>query len=74
MAQRFCQILLLSLLRFYRLAISPLLGHNCRFYPCCSEYAQEAVQKYGAWRGTWLALKRIGRCHPWNPGGIDLLP
>jgi putative membrane protein insertion efficiency factor len=66
--------LFLCFLRFYRYAISPLLGRNCRFYPSCSEYAQEAVQKYGLLRGGWLALKRLGRCHPWHPGGMDPVP
>ncbi|MDR2164564.1 MAG: membrane protein insertion efficiency factor YidD [Zoogloeaceae bacterium] len=66
--------LVLFLLRVYRYAISPLLGKNCRFYPSCSEYACEAVQKYGVSRGGWLALKRICRCHPWHPGGIDPVP
>ncbi|MDR1647766.1 MAG: membrane protein insertion efficiency factor YidD [Zoogloeaceae bacterium] len=66
--------LFLCCVRFYRYAISPLLGRNCRFYPSCSEYAQEAVQKYGLLRGGWLALKRLGRCHPWHPGGMDPVP
>ncbi|MDR1889092.1 MAG: membrane protein insertion efficiency factor YidD [Zoogloeaceae bacterium] len=65
---------LLLLLRAYRYAVSPLLGRNCRFYPSCSEYAQEAVQKYGALRGGWLTLKRLARCHPFHPGGVDPVP
>jgi len=66
--------LLLGLLRIYRYAISPLLGRNCRFHPCCSEYAVEAVERHGAWRGGWLAIKRVGRCHPFHPGGYDPVP
>lgn len=62
---------LIALLRFYRYAISPMLGRNCRFHPTCSEYAIEAVQRHGALRGGWLAAKRVGRCHPFNPGGYD---
>jgi len=66
--------LLIAPLRFYRYAISPLLGRNCRFYPTCSEYAIEAVQRHGALRGGWLAAKRVGRCHPFNPGGYGPVP
>lgn len=68
------KMVVLLLLRFYRYALSPLLGPRCRFYPTCSEYAVEAVTKYGALRGSWLAIKRLGRCHPWHPGGIDPVP
>lgn len=66
--------LLVALLRGYKYAISPLLGRNCRFYPCCSEYALEAVEKHGPLKGTSLAMKRVARCHPWNPGGFDPVP
>ncbi|MGE5491442.1 MAG: membrane protein insertion efficiency factor YidD [Actinomycetota bacterium] len=65
---------LVALLRAYQYAISPLLGRNCRYVPSCSEYAVEAVQKYGAARGGWLGLKRVCRCHPWHPGGYDPVP
>lgn len=65
---------LLALIGFYRYAISPLMGRNCRFHPSCSEYAQEAVQRHGALRGGWLALRRVGRCHPFHPGGYDPVP
>lgn len=65
---------LLALVRGYRYFISPLLGRSCRFYPSCSEYADEALQRHGAWRGTWLALRRVSRCHPWHPGGFDPVP
>jgi putative membrane protein insertion efficiency factor len=66
--------LLLLLIRCYRHAISPLLGQNCRFFPSCSDYAAQAIEKYGACKGIGLGLKRIGRCHPWNPGGFDPIP
>jgi putative membrane protein insertion efficiency factor len=66
--------LFLFFLRVYRYAVSPLLGNNCRFYPSCSEYAREAVQKYGALKGGWLTLKRLARCHPFHPGGVDPVP
>jgi putative membrane protein insertion efficiency factor len=66
--------LLIALVRFYQYAISPLLGRRCRYFPSCSEYAVEAVQKYGALRGGWLGAKRICRCHPWHPGGYDPVP
>jgi len=62
------------LLRGYKLAISPLLGQRCRFYPSCSEYTMQAVERFGVVRGGWLGAKRIGRCHPLNEGGIDLVP
>ncbi len=66
--------LLLVLLGFYRYAISPMLGRRCRFFPSCSEYAAEAVEKHGAVRGSWLSVRRLFRCHPWNPGGFDPVP
>ena len=66
--------IVLFLLRVYQYALSPFLGQNCRFHPGCSEYARQAVQKYGVLRGSWLAIKRLGRCHPWNPGGFDPVP
>jgi putative membrane protein insertion efficiency factor len=62
------------LIRAYQLAISPLLGPRCRFYPSCSQYALEAVMRYGALRGSWLALRRLLRCHPFHPGGYDPVP
>ncbi len=63
-----------GLVWFYRHAISPLIGANCRFQPTCSAYAEEALRRYGAFRGGWLALKRIGRCHPWGGAGYDPVP
>ena len=65
---------LVALIRAYQYALSPFLGHSCRYYPTCSEYALEAVEKYGAIKGGWLGVKRIGRCHPWHPGGYDPVP
>ena len=58
----------------YRYALSPMLGRSCRFHPSCSAYAQEALERHGALRGVWLAVKRVGRCHPWHPGGYDPVP
>ncbi len=66
--------LFLVLLRFYQYAISPMLGPKCRFYPSCSEYMVEALEKHGVCRGLWLGLARILRCHPWHPGGFDPVP
>jgi putative membrane protein insertion efficiency factor len=62
------------LIRLYQRALSPLLGPRCRYYPSCSQYALEALEQHGALRGLWLALKRIGRCHPLHPGGFDPVP
>lgn len=66
--------LLLLLIKTYRLMLSPWLGRECRFHPSCSAYGLEAVQRYGAWRGGWLTVRRITRCHPWHPGGFDPVP
>ena len=63
--------LLLFMIRAYRYCLSPFLGPSCRFFPSCSDYAAQAIDKHGAGYGSWLALKRIARCHPWNPGGYD---
>jgi len=65
---------LLGLLWLYQHVVSPLTPATCRFYPSCSQYAVIAVQRHGALRGTWLAIRRLLRCHPWNPGGVDDVP
>lgn len=65
---------LIALVRGYQLVLSPLLPAACRYYPSCSAYAVEALERYGAFRGSWLAVKRIGRCHPFRPGGFDPVP
>ncbi len=62
------------LLRGYRAAVSPVYGEVCRYYPSCSAYALEAVERHGAARGTWLTVRRLGRCHPWAAGGVDHVP
>ncbi|MBS1536719.1 MAG: membrane protein insertion efficiency factor YidD [Bacteroidetes bacterium] len=66
--------ILILLIRGYKRWISPLLGSSCRFYPTCSVYAIEALEKHGTMKGSWLAIKRILRCHPFHPGGIDHVP
>lgn len=65
---------LILLIGVYRYAISPFLGSNCRFYPTCSSYAQEAIERFGILRGSWLALRRVSKCHPWHEGGVDPVP
>jgi len=65
---------LILLIRTYRYAISPLMGPNCRFYPTCSSYALRAVELHGPLRGSWMAAKRVCKCNPWHPGGIDPVP
>jgi len=64
----------LLLVRIYQGAISPLIGPACRYEPSCSQYAVVAIQKHGAFKGAWLAVKRIGRCHPWGGHGYDPVP
>ncbi len=64
----------LWLIRFYQRAISPLFPPSCRFTPTCSQYTYEAIEKYGLVKGGWLGVKRISRCHPFNPGGYDPVP
>lgn len=65
---------LLALVWLYRILISPWLGSNCRYEPTCSKFALEALREHGAFRGTWLAARRIGRCHPWGGSGYDPVP
>jgi uncharacterized protein len=64
----------LSLIKVYRYFISPLLGNQCRFYPTCSHYGEEAYQRFGIIKGSWLTIKRIVKCHPWHSGGFDPVP
>ena len=66
--------ILLGLIRLYQMTFSRALPPTCRFYPSCSHYGYEAISRYGAWRGGWLAVKRVARCHPLNPGGYDPVP
>jgi putative membrane protein insertion efficiency factor len=66
--------LLLGLVRLYQLALSPLLPASCRFHPSCSADAAEALRRHGAARGAWLAARRLARCHPYCPGGVDPVP
>lgn len=66
--------LLVWVIRAYQLLLSPWMGQKCRFYPSCSNYALEALHVHGALRGSWLAVRRIGRCHPFHPGGVDPVP
>jgi putative membrane protein insertion efficiency factor len=62
---------LIALVRLYQYTLSPLIGRQCRFHPTCSDYMIGAVEKHGIFRGGWLGMRRIARCHPWHPGGID---
>lgn len=62
------------MVRAYQLVLSPWVTQQCRYYPCCSSYALSAIQVHGAVRGTWLAVRRLARCHPWTPGGVDYVP
>ncbi|MEL6274390.1 MAG: membrane protein insertion efficiency factor YidD [Bacteroidota bacterium] len=66
--------LLILPIRFYQLAISPMLAPRCRYQPTCSHYAIEAIEKWGIFKGTWLAIKRVTRCHPWGGSGYDPVP
>jgi putative membrane protein insertion efficiency factor len=68
------KLLLRGAIRFYKLFVSPLLPPACRYLPTCSDYAAEAIEKHGALRGTWLAARRLARCHPWGGSGYDPVP
>jgi putative membrane protein insertion efficiency factor len=72
--KRLLTTLLVFPIRIYKTLISPMLPPSCRFYPTCSTYTMEAIQKHGPFRGSWLGVKRISRCHPWNDGGYDPVP
>ena len=65
---------LIQLIRVYQRVISPMRPPTCRFYPSCSAYAVTALERYGVLRGSWMAARRLGRCHPWTPGGVDHVP
>jgi putative membrane protein insertion efficiency factor len=65
---------LMGLIRIYQMTISKVLPPSCRFYPSCSHYGYEAISKYGALKGSWMAVKRVARCNPFNPGGYDPVP
>jgi putative membrane protein insertion efficiency factor len=65
---------LLLLIRVYRALLSPWMGNQCRFHPTCSVYAEQAIATHGSLKGLWLAIRRVGKCHPWHPGGIDPVP
>jgi hypothetical protein len=65
---------LLATVRWYQQAVSPVLPPRCRFHPSCSAYAVEAIELHGAGRGSWLAARRLAKCAPWHPGGVDLVP
>lgn len=65
---------ILALIWLYKHSLAYLIGGRCRFYPSCSDYGWQAVTKHGAWRGAGLTVRRIGRCHPWHPGGYDPVP
>ncbi len=74
MITKFFNRILIGLVKFYQLAISPILGSNCRYYPTCSHYTIEAIQEWGPIKGTWLGMKRLSTCHPWGGHGMQEVP
>ena len=66
--------LLIFVISCYQVCLSPFLGNNCRFYPCCSNYAREAIANHGVVKGSYLGMRRLARCHPWHEGGVDPVP
>ena len=74
MINRIFSAFFLGIVRFYQAVISPLLGANCRYTPTCSSYAVDAIKEWGAFRGVWMGMKRIGSCHPWGGSGYDPVP
>jgi putative membrane protein insertion efficiency factor len=74
MINRFFSGIFIGLIKIYQFTLSPFLGKQCRFMPTCSQYGIEAIQKHGALKGSWLAIKRIFRCHPWGGSGYDPVP
>ncbi len=73
-ARRLFALPLIALVKAYQLLISPMTPPSCRFYPSCSAYAVTALTRHGPIKGSWLAVRRLARCHPWNPGGVDHVP
>ncbi|WP_460239625.1 membrane protein insertion efficiency factor YidD [Aurantivibrio plasticivorans] len=71
---QFCVNGAVRLIQLYRLILSPIMGQQCRFYPTCSHYGEEAFRRHGFLKGSWLTAKRLGKCHPWHPGGFDYVP
>ena len=72
--QRVIAAPLIGAIVVYQRLISPMTPPSCRYYPCCSNYALTAIRRFGPFKGTWLTLKRLGRCHPWTAGGVDHVP